>query len=300
MRNEASTRPEGGPFPWQRGWTALKTVWPQLLYISIAAIAIPQFGIFTLFALRAWDFGRTSGEADTLMELLALLEGFAIAYFSFYLLGLILAAIAYLSLVAAVREVQEGRPAQTWTALRQGLRAFFPGGLFALVLILLLGLGLVQFLVIVPALGFLAQFFLIAFTVLLSALPVLLCLEPRAPARALSQALRMAYVEQSGVSRWSAFFMLLTYEMSLMALLSLLRFGKEQLAALDLALHLPRQVWFVTSSWMPFGLTTWMIEGLFLTLLSLLVGTFAIFTSSFIFDLRQMSQRSGLKIELLV
>jgi hypothetical protein len=43
------------------------------------------------------------------------------------------------------------------------------------VLILLLGLGLVQFLVIVPALGFLAQFFLIAFTVLLSALPVLLC-----------------------------------------------------------------------------------------------------------------------------
>jgi hypothetical protein len=110
----------------------------------------------------------------------------------------------------------------------------------------------------------------------------------------------MAYVEQSGVSRWSAFFMLLTYEMSLMALLSLLRFGKEQLAALDLALHLPRQVWFVTSSWMPFGLTTWMIEGLFLTLLSLLVGTFAIFTSSFIFDLRQMSQRSGLKIELLV
>ncbi|MFY7927245.1 MAG: hypothetical protein ACOVS5_00095, partial [Oligoflexus sp.] len=236
----------------------------------------------------------------TLVQLVAALEGFALSYFSFYLLGLALAAIAYLSIVTAVRDTQEGLPVKTSAALRHGLRAFLPGGLLALVLIVLLGLGLVQMIVLVPGFGFLTQLLLITFTVLLSALPVLLCLEPRAPARALRQALRMGYVEKSGISRWSAFFMLLTYEMSLMALLSLLRLAQEQLTALDVALHLPRQLWFLTPDFMPFGLTNWIIEGLFMALMSLVVGIFAIFTSSFIFDLKRMAQRPGLKIDILV
>lgn len=102
----------------------------------------------------------------------------------------------------------------------------------------------------------------------------------------------MDYVRESGVSRWSAFFVLLTYQMGLIGVMTLLKHGQDQLLLLDIGVQVKRSLWFKVSSWWPFGMVTLVIEGLSSLLLGIILGAFALFTSCFIFELSQKKTKT--------
>jgi hypothetical protein len=100
----------------------------------------------------------------------------------------------------------------------------------------------------------------------------------------------MEYAKGSGMTRWSAYFVLLTYEMLLLGSLSLLGAGVNALNHLDNRMGLPRSVWFVTNEAFPFGVVPMLTEGLSTVLSTLLFAFFAIMTTSFVADLKRIGR----------
>ncbi len=289
---------ESAPLPWQRGWRTFKSVWPQLLYISAATIAIPQYLLYWNQSLAAAAFSRQMGLNQTEVAPLALptllerLKDFSVHYGLLALLATLIAILGYFSIIALTLQNQRGHPPDTLEAIRSGIKVFFPRHLLNLPLLLLAGTTAALTVFAAPSLGLLGQYLAITLMVLLAALPTLLSMTPSTPLRALRSALRMDYVRESGVSRWSAFFVLLTYQMGLIGVMTLLKHGQDQLLLLDIGVQVKRSLWFKVSSWWPFGMVTLVIEGLSSLLLGIILGAFALFTSCFIFELSQKKTKT--------
>ncbi len=285
--------PEGGPFPWQQGWKALKSTWPQLVYISTVSIAIPQCFLFWFQSQRAFELGEGFHLVETLSIpiIINILKSFLFSYLFAKLVAFIFAAIGYLSVIAYMARLSEGHEGKTLLALREGCRAFVPGGILSLSFLIPISGLLIPF-ALAPAGGLLIQYVIISFFVLFAAVPVLLVREPRAPFLAIRKSIRLDYVTGSGISKWSAFFVLLTYEMMLFAALYLLDFCHQQLLFLDQTLGLPREVWFRASSGLPFGVLPFIFECLVWLITALALASFAVFTSSFILELLKRQEQA--------
>lgn len=300
-RTEAPAEPSRGPFPWQRGWSIFKAIWPQLIYISMAAIAIPQYLAYWLNAQRA---AKAVHDINTVpfngfFPLLDRVELFS----SFNALNFIITAFfavwGYLALVTAAFAHIDGHKVEFVPTLLKSLRHFIPRG-FLTFLLFLLPLFLIAVLVMVsPGLGIVLQLFLITLCVVAAAAPVLLVMDYRSARRIFGAALKMEYTKGSGMSRWSAYFVLLTYEMLLLGSLSLVQAGAHALNHLDTRMNLPRTVWFVTSDAFPFGVVPMLTEGLAIALSALLFAMFAIMTTSFVADLKRIGRiRSTIEIRI--
>jgi hypothetical protein len=298
-RNEAPVEAARGPFPWQRGWSLFKAIWPQLVYISMAAIAIPQYLVYWMSSLRA---ARTVQEMQTLTKpdffsLLATVEAFSLSSLAELAIAAILALWGYLAWVTAAFTHLDGQPVSTLAVLKQSLRllpkwimTFLLFGILLFMLIFLTAAG--------SGFGIISQLLLITVCVVGVAAPVLLVMNPRV-GQAVGGSLRMEYTRGSGMTRWSAYFVLLTYEMLLLGCLSLVGAGVNALNHLDSRLGLPRSAWFVTNEAFPFGIIPMLTEGLGTVLSALLFALFAIMTTSFIVDLKRIGRiRSTIEIRV--
>jgi hypothetical protein len=298
-RNEAPVEAARGPFPWQRGWSLFKAIWPQLVYISMAAIAIPQYLVYWMSAMRA---AKTVHDINTqaspdFFSLLGLVESFSLYSMMELLFAAILALWGYLAWVTAAFTHLDGERVETLPILKKSLRllpkwimTFLAFAILLFMLIFLTAAG--------PGFGIISQLLLITLCVVGVAAPVLLVMHPRVRS-AVGGSLRMDYTKGSGMTRWSAYFVLLTYEMLLLGSLSLVGAAVNALNHLDSRMGLPRSVWFVTNENFPFGIIPMLTEGLSTVLSSLLFALFAIMTTSFVADLKRIGRiRSTIEIRV--
>jgi hypothetical protein len=113
-------------------------------------------------------------------------------------------------------------------------------------------------------------------------------------------ALKLRYAVDTGITKWSVFFTLLTYYMALLSLFSLISILELQLLNLDQRLHIPRELWMSSNSLFPFGFVSALVSILGWLLISLCLTVFAVFSTSYLFDLKQAALRKISKIEVLV
>lgn len=298
-RNEAPVEAARGPFPWQRGWSLFKAIWPQLVYISMAAIAIPQYLVYWMSATRAAKAVQdiNTQTAPDFFSLLSRVESFSLYSMLELSIAGILALWGYLAWVTAAFTHLDGHKVETWPVLLKSLRllpkwimTFLLFGILLFMLLFLTAAG--------PGFGIVSQLLLITLCVVGVAAPVLLVMQPQV-GRAVGASLRMEYTKGSGMTRWSAYFVLLTYEMLLLGSLSLVGAGVNSLNHLDSRMGLPRSLWFVTSESFPFGVIPMLTEGLSTVLSAILFALFAIMTTSFVVDLKRIGRiRSTIEIRV--
>ncbi|MDQ3234377.1 MAG: hypothetical protein M3Q07_21445 [Pseudobdellovibrionaceae bacterium] len=299
-RNEAPAEAARGPFPWQRGWSLFKAIWPQLVYISMAAIAIPQYLVYWMSSLRAANAVHdinTQAPQD-FFTLLTKVESFSLYSSLELLIAALLALWGYLAWVTAAFTQIDGEKVEILPVLQKSL-SLFPKWLFTFFL-----LGILLFILIFltaagPGFGIISQLLLITLCVVAAAAPVLLVMDPRNARRAVGGSLRMEYTRGSGMTRWSAYFVLLTYEMLLLGSLSLVEAGINALNHLDNRMGVPRSIWFTTSDAFPFGVIPMLTEGLSIAVSALLFALFAVMTTSFVADLKRIGRvRSTIEIRV--
>lgn len=281
-----SGAPEVGPFPWKQGWEALRSTWPQLVYISTVSIAIPQCLLYWFQSQAALEIGESFvfQEQLPMLAIMDRLKSYFFSYSAAQALCFFVSIIGYLSLVALLpHSAGQGRKS-TVSALRQAVRAFLPGGLLVLLLLIPFA-SIVLPLAMMPNAGLIIKYVIITLFVLLAAFPILLVSEPRSPLAAIKQSLRLSYASGSGISKWSVFFVLLTYEMALFASFYFIDFCYQQILYFDQTLSLSRGAWFWTSQQFPFGIIPFILNSLVWILSSLALGCFAVFTSSFVREL---------------
>lgn len=289
-----SSAPEAGILPWQQGWKALRSTWTQLVYISTVSIAIPQSVLYWIQSQSASEVGASFQFSENVPMLVMMdrLKSYLFSYGFTQILCFFVATIGYLSLVELVAQYHQQGRSNLRGALSQGFRSFVPRGLFALFFVLPVALILTS-LALMPHAGLLIQYVIISFFVLLAALPVLIAKGGLTSLEAFKQTIRLSYAEGSGYSRWSVFFVLLAYDMGLFAALYILDFCHERLNQLDQIFGFPRDAWFWASKHFPFGIIPFALETLMWLLSSLVLGAFAIFTSSFILELIRRKAEVG-------
>ena len=301
-QNQSRSTSEGVVFPWQRGWLALKAIWPQMVYISVGTIAIPQCILSWYFSMRAAEVGSKFEKtgSDSLNAMLGIMEHFSSQYFAWLLCVGCLGVLGYFSVVALSLDILNGQNIRLMRSLKTGLKTLFPSGLLGILVASGLLLSSFQLFLFLPGFQIFAQFFLLILSVLLLAWPVLLVQSPRKPVLTLMRALKLTYVEGSGVSKWSVFFTLLTYQMALLTLISLINLGEISLVELDQRFSIPRALWVQSLTFAPFGIPVLCSQVIGWILLSVCSSTFAVFSTSFIFDIKISALKRISRIEILV
>jgi hypothetical protein len=265
----------------------------------MAAIAIPQYLVYWMSALRA---AKTVQEMNTqapqdFFSLLARVESFSLYSIVELVIAGILALWGYLAWVTAAFTHLDGMKVETMPVLLKSLRLLPRWILTALALAIMLFM-LLFLSAAGPGFGIISQLLLITLCVVGVAAPILLVMNPRV-GKAVGESLKMEYTKGSGMTRWSAYFVLLTYEMLLLGSLSLVGAGVNALNHLDNRMALPRSVWFVTSDSFPFGVVPMLTEGVSTVLSTILFALFAIMTTSFIADLKRIGRlRSTIEIRV--
>lgn len=285
--------------PWQKGWQTLKAIWPQLIYISLLTVSIPQCLLAWIQARKAFEAGASFDFKPTfsLAESLIFLKDFVVAYIGWAILLFLIGFWGYLTAIALVLQRKRSLPLSIPSAAFDALKAL-PRGILILAIAFGSAFFLLQLALQIPGVGFFLQFLIILVAVVLAGLPVLLLVEPKSPLRTLRSALRMSYAVNSGYGRWSTFFVILSFEMLLMGGYSLLDFLVMKLNFLDVSLSLPRELWAQSTDFFPFGIVPALVDLLKFTLEGLLAMSFATFTASFILELSYRSHL-GERIEVL-
>ncbi|MCX6129971.1 MAG: hypothetical protein NTX25_13030 [Proteobacteria bacterium] len=301
IQNKTQPERSRGPFPWQRGWAVVKATWPQLIYISMTAIAIPQYSLYLLSAHRAAGLVNElkANPVHGFLPLLEIVEKFSFSSILQIIGGALFAIWGYLAWVTSAWYCIDGQKVKTPVILARTVRTLLPSGLLTL---FLFGLSLICLLTLtaaLPALAFITQLLLISLCVLITAAPVLLVIDRPSARRVLGASLRLDYTHGTGVTRWSAYFILLSYEMLLMGSLSLIQAGLDALNHLDLKLGIARSTWFHISPDFPFGVLPMVMEGLAICLSAFVFAIFAVMSTCYIADLKRIGRiRSTIDIRV--
>ncbi len=273
-------------YPWKKAWQTTKAIWPQLVYISLSCMSIPQYLLFVFSSQKAAERGADFAvkNALTLENGFGILRSFLADYLSVAWIAGSLFLIGGFSIIALIGQVSRHEEPSTPKALRTALRTLFPFGLaYILVLAIASMFSLKIAVQIFPAQAI--KFFGLIALILLSALPTLLVIEPRGLMRATRQALRMSYAEFTGVSKWSIFFLLMTYQILAMNLIALAEWGSLELSRLDFALGLPRESFFQVSERAPFGMSVYFTEILNVLGFTISISGFLVLSGSLVFEI---------------
>ncbi|MBC7660191.1 MAG: hypothetical protein H7249_10830 [Chitinophagaceae bacterium] len=182
--------------------------------------------------------------------------------------------------------LQESRlePIQIGPAFKSAVRTLFPHGLLFLFVALLGSLLLLNVAVqIVP--GSFIRFLGMVMCVLISAMPVLMTLDTRHPWKAFKMALGLDYVGFTGMSKWSVFFLLLTYELLALNVVALFEWLGSYLEEIDSTLNIGRSAVFSVSPQFPFGKLIWLTEAIYSVGFALTTVAFLVLNVTFMYEL---------------
>jgi hypothetical protein len=273
-------------YPWKKAWQTLKAIWPQLVYISLVCMSIPQYLLFYFSSRKAFELGQAFQikQAISFENALRVLQQFGFHYLSIGWIALVLFLVGCFTSIALCLQVSSGQPINLQQAFRSGLRALFPKGLaflFACFLILLFLLNVT--IQIIP--GQMIRFLGMIGAVLISALPTLMLLDRSRPFAALKRALTMDYVSFSGMSKWSAFFLLLTFQLLALNFIALFEWANAYLLEIDVHTHISRDLLFQRSAAFPFGKMIWVSEIIFTFAFSFIALSFLVLNATLVYEL---------------
>jgi hypothetical protein len=273
-------------YPWKKAWQSLKAIWPQLIYISLVCMSIPQYLLFIFSAQKAFELSQPFriNQTISLENSMGVLREFILAFISVgWIVGLLFLLGVFAAIALCIQHARFETPSLP-RALKEGFKTLFPKGLLfiiALALVTLLLLNVAAQLIPGQALKLIT---LVA-TVLGSALPVLMLLHQKRSSEALRSALRMNYANFTGMSKWSVFFLLLTYQLIAWNFVALLEWISASLLTLDIPLRLSRELVFAPSPAWPFGKAIYFVEALVSIGLSFVVLLFVVLNATFVLEL---------------
>ena len=287
-------------FPWRKAWQNLKAIWPQLIYISLLSMSIPQYLLFFASSQKAYLVGQEFGleQAPGFESTLLILHGFLIDYFGKAFLYACAAGFGLLVVAALVNRSNRQEPAFLMAAVREAWQALFLRG-FLTIFATVIGLVACASFLLLLLPPSLVRFALTVLGVLLSALPALLILEPKKPLDAIKSALSMSYVQGSKLGRWSTFFILMTYQLVGLNLIALVEWSFERLMNIDQWTQQSRDLFFASSAAFPFGKLIHVAEVIAALQSAVIYSGLVLLTSSFVFELRRQAS-VGRTIETLV
>ena len=273
-------------FPWQRAWQTLKAIWPQLVYISLVSMSIPQYLLFGISTRKAAELS----EAFQIKQLISfenaliVLKNFLIQYLGVGAIVSVLFLLGCFTIVALCLQTARAEPIHVASAVKKAVSTLVPKGITLLLSGLLLSLFLLNIAAqILP--GQVIHFLGLVACVLLSALPVLMVLEAKRPILAFKNAMTLDYVGLTGMSKWSAFFLLLTYELLALNSIALFEWLGSYVQDIDVYLSLSRNVVFQTSALFPFGKLIWLTEAIYSVGFAFTTMAFLVLNTSFVYEL---------------
>lgn len=273
-------------YPWKKAWQTSKVIWPQLVYISLVCMSIPQYLLFIFSTAKAHELGQPLkiNQPISLENGIGVLRDFALHYASVGWMVVVLFLVGAFTAIALSGQVARSEPISVLLALKSARRALFPKGLIFLVVFGLGGLLTLNIAVQVFP-GQILKFLALILGVLISAVPTLMTIDRSRPFAAFTGALRMNYVTSTGMSKWSAFFLLLTYQLLALNFIALTEWISASLLQLDITLHVGREGFFASSQAWPFGKAIYIVEGFYTLAFSLITMAFLVLNSSFIYEL---------------
>ncbi|RZA18149.1 MAG: hypothetical protein EOP10_21530 [Proteobacteria bacterium] len=273
-------------YPWKKAWQTLKVIWPQLVYISLVCMSIPQYLLFIFSTEKAHVLSQPFkiNQVISLENAMGVLRDFAVAFISVGWIVGVLFLVGVFTAIALCAQVARSEAVSLPAAVKSGVRVLFPKGLFFLILV---AVGALLFLNISIQLfpGQIIKFIGLIFGVLISALPALMLIHPKKPFQAFRAAVRMEYVSFTAMSKWSVFFLLLTYQLIALNLIALIEWIGASLLTLDIPLRISRDQLFVTSEAWPFGKAIYFVEVFYSVGISFVALAFVVWNSTFILEL---------------
>lgn len=275
-------------YPWKKAWQTAKAIWPQLVYISLLCMSIPQYLLFIISTQKAFEYGQAFELKNqiSLENSLEVLRGFAGSVISVGWIVAVLFLVGAFTVIALVGQVSRSEVVSTKDALGVALRSLFPRGIVFMLFLFLGSLLMVNILVqLLPVqlLKFLALFV----SVLLTALPALMVVGRQRPLEAFRQSLRMSYADGTGISKWSVFFLLLTFQLLAVNFVALVEWLGISLSQLDLPMAVSREVFFQTSESSPFGKMIYVSEALFSIGIPIVITAFLVLNASFVAEIHR-------------
>lgn len=273
-------------YPWKRAWQTLKAIWPQLVYISLVCMSIPQYLLFYFSSRRAFELGQAFEikKVISFENALGVLQNFAFHYLSVGWIVCVLFLLGCFTAIALCLQFARSEPRSLNAAFKSGVQGLFPKGLAFLFAGLLLSLLLLNIAIqIFP--GSIIRFLAMAAGVLLSALPTLMIIDRSRPMNAFKNAIFLDYVSFSGMSKWSVFFLLLTFQLLAFNFVALLEWLNAYILEIDGHLHISRDLLFQPSAAFPFGKWVWLTEGIFSLGFAFVTMAFLVLNTSFVYEL---------------
>jgi len=273
-------------YPWKRAWQTLKAIWPQLVYISLVCMSIPQYFLFGLSSKKAYELSQAFQikQAISFENALVVLKDALVYYVSFGWIVAVLFLIGSFTAIALCLQHARREPIAIHVAFKTGMRGLFPKGLLFLCGAVLGSLVLLNVVIqIFP--GQMIRFLAMIAGVLLSALPTLMVLERSHPFKAMKKALALDYVEFSGTTKWSAFFLLLTFQLLALNAFALVEWLTSYLFLIDVHLHIPRELVYQPSPAFPFGSMLWVVEALASVGFAWVMMGLIVLNTSFVYEL---------------
>ncbi len=286
-------------YPWKRAWQTLKAIWPQLVYISVVCMSIPQYLLFYFSSQKAFDLGQAFEikQAISFENALGVLQDFAVHYLSVGWIVGVLFLIGCFTAVALCLQFARSEPRSLNSAFKTGAQALFPKGLAFIFCGLLLSLLLLNVSIqIFP--GSIVRFLAMVAAVLLSAVPTLMTIDRQKPSKALKNALSLDYVSFTGLSKWSAFFLLLTFQLLAFNAVALLEWINAYLLEIDVYLNISRDLLYQPSTAFPFGKWVMVTEALSSLGLAFVTMVFVVLNTSFVYELYRRNSL-GRKISVI-
>lgn len=273
-------------YPWKKAWQTLKVIWPQLVYISLVCMSIPQYLLFIFSTRKAFDLSQAFkiNQAISLENGIRVLSEFAAHFISIGWLVAVLFLQGVFTAIALCGQVSRNETVSLPLALKTGARALFPKGLIFLFFVAILALLFLNISVQVFS-PQIIKFLALIFGVLMSALPALMVIDRTRPIQSFRAAMGMKYASFTGMSKWSVFFLLLTYQLIAMNLVAIIEWANTSLLELDGILHVSRQVFFAASEAWPFGKAIYFVEGFSAIMLGFTTMLIVVLNASFIFEL---------------
>lgn len=273
--------------PWSQGFALIKSIWMQLMYLSLVGMAIPLFTIDLMANRSSLKLSEKINGFANDTDLFTFLDTWASFFYEYVFLTLITFVIVLVSYFAMVEVC--------WTALGQEKKRpllkiwltnikLLPRAILSFLLVLATALGLVFMAQITSAIfAQLLMAVLVAGISLTYAIPILIW-RGFSPWQALKKSLTIDYVIKGQYRKWALFFQIMSFHVLAIIYVMFSGFIIDRIRHFDEAFHFDRLWAYTPQSWpeSPLFLATGFLEQ---SAISLLLAAFVAITTNYFFML---------------